>query len=203
MIAHGEFRFGVLFGESGSGKTSLLKASVLPRLRDAGFVPLYCRSYKDPVASLLDECRRQSGLAIGDAEEITDYLKRVCHELCAPVVIVCDQFEEFFVNHKTRRERQPLIALVGQCYNDEKLAVKFLFSLRSDFLYTISSEFAGRVPEPLTAAISLADSWIAPTQPLLGSLKMSAVIRPASPSPPTPAATIPPATVEGPSKAPA
>jgi WD40 repeat protein/tRNA A-37 threonylcarbamoyl transferase component Bud32/predicted transcriptional regulator len=152
MIAHGDFRFGVLFGESGSGKTSLLKASVLPRLREAGFVPLYCRSYKDPVTSLIDECRRQSGLAIGDAEEITDYLKRVCREMCAPVVVVCDQFEEFFVNHKTRRERQPLIALVGQCYNDDKLAVKFLFSLRSDFLYTISSEFAGCVPEPLTSA---------------------------------------------------
>lgn len=152
MLAHREFRFGVLFGESGSGKTSLLKASVLPRLRDAGFVPLYCRSYKDPVLSLLDECRRQSGLAIHEAESIPGYLKRVCREMCAPVVVVCDQFEEFFVNHKTRREREPFIALVGQCYDDETLALKFLFALRSDFLYTISSEFAGRVPEPLMSA---------------------------------------------------
>jgi WD40 repeat protein len=152
MIAHSEFRFGVLVGESGSGKTSLLKASVLPRLREAGFVPLYCRSYKDPVTRLIDECRRQSGLATGDAESIADYLKRVCREMCAPLVVVCDQFEEFFVNHKTRGEREPFIALVGQCYNDETLAVKFLFSLRSDFLYTISSEFEGRVPEPLMSA---------------------------------------------------
>lgn len=152
MIAHGEFRFGVVFGESGSGKTSLLKASVLPRLREAGFVPIICRSYKDPLASLTAECRRQSGLAIGDAERVVDYLRRVCRELCAPLIIVCDQFEEFFVNHKTRREREPFIATVGQCYNDEALPVKFLFSLRSDFLYAISSEFAGRVPEPLMSA---------------------------------------------------
>ncbi|HEY9231981.1 MAG TPA: serine/threonine-protein kinase, partial [Blastocatellia bacterium] len=152
MIAHSEFRFGVVFGESGSGKTSLLKASVLPRLREAGFVPIICRSYKDPVATLIAECRRQCGLAMADAESVADYLKRVCRELCAPLVVVCDQFEEFFVNHKTRREREPFIAAVGQCYNDDALPVKFLFSLRSDFLYTISSEFAGRVPEPLMSA---------------------------------------------------
>src|SRR5207249_4957417 len=32
------------------------------------------------------------------------------------------------------------------------LPVKFLFSLRSDFLYLINSEFANRIPEPLMSS---------------------------------------------------
>ncbi len=152
MIAHGEFRFGVLFGESGSGKTSLLKAGLLPGLREAGLVAIYCRSYKDPVAALLEECRRTSGIEVSEEENPSDYLKRFCEEMCAGVVIVCDQFEEFFVNFKTERQREPFLSFIAECHNHAALPVKFLFAMRSDFLYLISSEFEGRVVEPLMSS---------------------------------------------------
>ena len=152
MIAHGEFRFGVLFGESGSGKTSLLKAGLLPRLREAGLVTIYCRSYKDPVAALLEECRRTSGIEASREENPSDYIKRFCEEMCAGVVIVCDQFEEFFVNFKTKRQREPFISFIAECHSRAALPVKFLFAMRSDFLYLVSSEFEGRVVEPLMSS---------------------------------------------------
>ncbi|HKP87581.1 MAG TPA: protein kinase [Blastocatellia bacterium] len=152
MIAHGEFRFGVLFGESGSGKTSLLKAAVLPKLWEAGFAPIYCRSYKDPMTALVEECRRLSQLEPVDAESPAHYLRRVAEELCAVLVIVCDQFEEFFVNFKTAREREPFLSFVAACFNDSRLPVRLLFAMRSDFLYLISSEFEGRIPEPLMSS---------------------------------------------------
>ena len=152
MIAHGEFRFGVLFGESGSGKTSLLKAGLLPRLREAGLVTIYCRSYKDPVAALLEECRRMSGIEVSQKENPSDYLKRFCEEMCAGAVIVCDQFEEFFVNFKTKRQREPFISFIAECHSHAALPVKFLFAMRSDFLYLVSSEFEGRVVEPLMSS---------------------------------------------------
>jgi WD40 repeat protein/serine/threonine protein kinase len=152
MIAHGEFRFGVLFGESGSGKTSLLRAGVLPKLWEAGFVPIYCRSYKDPMTTLLDECLRLSQLQRQEAELPSEYLKRVSEELCAGLAVICDQFEEFFINFKSAREREPFISFVAACYNDARLPVKFLFAMRSDFLYLISSELEGRIPEPLMSS---------------------------------------------------
>lgn len=152
MIAHGEFRFGVLFGESGSGKTSLLKAAVLPKLWEAGFAPIYCRSYKDPMTALVEEAQRLSQLEPQDTEKPSEYLKRVSEELSAGLVIVCDQFEEFFVNFKTARQREPFISFVTACYNDARLPVRLLFSMRSDFLYLISSEFKGRILEPLMSS---------------------------------------------------
>jgi WD40 repeat protein len=149
LITSDEFRFGVLFGDSGSGKTSLLRAGLTPRLWDAGYVPIHCRSYNDPMTALVEQCRRQSQLAPLEQEELVDYLKRVTDELNAGLVVFCDQFEEFFVNFRTRQEREPFISFIASCHDDRSLPVKFLFSMRSDFLYLIVAGFDGRIDEPL------------------------------------------------------
>lgn len=164
MIAHHLFRFGVLFGESGCGKTSLVRAAIVPSLREKNFLPVYCRSYKNPIETLIDECRKQTLIACEETETPVDYLKRVCKEV-GTLVIVYDQFEEFFVNFKTKRERDSFVSFIADCHNTEKdvstaggtdtaraLSIKFLFSMRSDFLYLINAEFAEKIPEPLSSA---------------------------------------------------
>lgn len=147
-----EFQFGVLFGESGCGKTSLVKAGLVPKLWEGGYVPIYCRSYKEPLALILEECRKRSQIEIRTAESPLEYLRRITKDSGTPLMILCDQFEEFFVNFRTRSEREPFISFVAECYAAPDLPVKFLFSMRSDFLYLINSEFAGRLPEPLMSS---------------------------------------------------
>ncbi|MCA1642932.1 MAG: protein kinase [Acidobacteria bacterium] len=151
-VSHADFRFGVLFGESGCGKTSLLRAGLVPKLWEEGFVPLYCRSYKDPLATLLGECRKRSGLEIGGGEQPADYLRRAAEELGGTLVVICDQFEEFFINFRAEAEREPFVSFVAACHADASLNAKFLLSIRGDFLHLISAEFEGRVPDPLTSA---------------------------------------------------
>lgn len=151
-VAHGEFRFGILFGESGCGKTSIIKAGLIPRLWETGYVPVYCRSYKDPLTALVEECRRQTQVAPLDGEEPIEYLRRASRSESAILVIICDQLEEFFVNFRTGEEREPFASFVAACYADTGLQVKFLFSMRSDFLYQISAEFGERIAEPLLSS---------------------------------------------------
>jgi WD40 repeat protein len=152
LISHREFRFGVLFGESGCGKTSLVKAGLLPRIRKEGNLPIYCRSYRDPKAALQEECIRQSQIKPHENESVIEYLRRVAQELDTRLVIIFDQFEEFFINFRAKREREPFISFVADCYHATSLPIKFLFSIRSDFLYLISSEFTDRIPEPLLSS---------------------------------------------------
>jgi WD40 repeat protein/serine/threonine protein kinase len=149
MVTREDFRFGAFFGESGCGKTSLLLAGLVPKLWDEGYVPLYCRSFTDPLAAVLDECRKRSRLQQKANETSIAYLRRVVKQFEAPLIIICDQFEEFFVNFRNASEREPFITFVTNCHNEWDLPVRFLFSLRSDFLYLINAAFTGRVSEPL------------------------------------------------------
>ncbi|HSK05703.1 MAG TPA: AAA family ATPase [Kofleriaceae bacterium] len=51
LVTADGFRAGLLFGEPGSGKTSLLRAGLIPHLRDHGVVALICEDLTQPAAS--------------------------------------------------------------------------------------------------------------------------------------------------------
>ena len=103
----------VLFGKSGLGKTSLLKAGLFPRLRARQFLPVFVRFDVRPGAPpLMGQMRAAfratmdaehvDAPAIGEHESLWEYLHRVDLELWSPQnypltpVFVCDQFEEMF-----------------------------------------------------------------------------------------------------------
>jgi WD40 repeat protein len=110
----------VLFGKSGLGKTSLLKAGLFPRLRAKQFLPVYVRLDIRPDAPPLAEqlrdalratCRseRVDAPAFTPGETLWEYLHRSGLELWSaenyqltPILVV-DQFEEQF----TLGERLP------------------------------------------------------------------------------------------------
>jgi WD40 repeat protein len=110
----------VLFGKSGLGKTSLLKAGLFPRLREKSFLPVHVRLDIRPEApglveqlrdALLGEIARQRVEAppFTAGESLWEYLHRADLELWSeqnyPLVpvLVLDQFEEVF----TLGERLP------------------------------------------------------------------------------------------------
>ena len=110
----------VLYGQSGLGKTSLLRAGLFPLLRDRHFLPVYVRLELKPGAALLtrqlhqwvrDSVRAEvpDAMLPIDEESLWEYLHRDDFELWSarnyPLtpVIVLDQFEELF----TLGERVP------------------------------------------------------------------------------------------------
>ncbi|MBI4854947.1 MAG: protein kinase [Acidobacteria bacterium] len=150
-LNHSDFRFGVIFGDSGCGKTSLIKAGVLPKLWETGYLPLYCRSYKNPVTIILEDSQKHTQIKILSNESPINYLERVSKELNSTIVIICDQFEEFFINFPQKTERESFISFVSNTYN-HNLNIKYLFLIRSDFLYLINSEFDSKIPDPLKSS---------------------------------------------------
>lgn len=112
----------VLFGRSGLGKTSLLRAGVFPRLRQEGFFPVVLRLDYSPqaaspvqqVKALTEAAARESGIDIDSEQEssqtetLWEYFHRVHfwgprNDRLAPV-LVFDQFEEIFTMGNRRRE---------------------------------------------------------------------------------------------------
>jgi WD40 repeat protein len=103
----------VLFGKSGLGKTSLLKAGLFPRLREEHFLPVHMRldlrpEAPDLVEQLCDGLRAEIARERVDAppfaagETLWEYLHRADLELWSEQnhlltpVLVLDQFEEVF-----------------------------------------------------------------------------------------------------------
>ncbi len=110
----------VLYGRSGLGKTSLLRAGLFPLLRERHFLPIYVRFEIAPSGAPLTDQLRESvintiraevpdALLPSDDETLWEYLHRNDFELWSArnypltVVIILDQFEELF----TLGERVP------------------------------------------------------------------------------------------------
>jgi WD40 repeat protein len=110
----------VLFGKSGLGKTSLLKAGLFPRLREKHFLPVHVRLDIRPEAPPLTgqirdalratiEREQVDAVLPEDHETLWEYLHRAdlelwsAHNFPLTPVLVLDQFEEVF----TLGERLP------------------------------------------------------------------------------------------------
>jgi hypothetical protein len=112
----------VLFGRSGLGKTSLLRAGVFPRLRQEGFFPVVLRldytrlagSPVEQVKALTEVAARKDGIDIESEQEapegetLWEYFHRVHfwgrrNDRLIPI-LVFDQFEEIFTVGNRRQE---------------------------------------------------------------------------------------------------
>lgn len=113
----------VLFGRSGSGKSSLLRAGVFPKLRDEQYLPVWLRldhsgraSYGAQVRAALEAAVAAHHIEVeilhdplaDERDDFWEYLHRVVfwdakNQPVTPV-LVFDQFEEFFTLGRSRPE---------------------------------------------------------------------------------------------------
>ncbi|MCI0732334.1 MAG: formylglycine-generating enzyme family protein [Methylococcaceae bacterium] len=149
MVSRNDFRFGVLSGESCSGKTSLLNAGLIPKLAEQGCLAVYLRLLNDPDTVIRKAVGKASKIDAKQDEALKEYLARASTATGSTLVLCCDQFEEFFIHFPTADSRDPFMTFVSACIRDADLAVKFLFTLREDFLSRIH-KFTHYIDEPLS-----------------------------------------------------
>ncbi|MGH9956018.1 MAG: AAA family ATPase [Pyrinomonadaceae bacterium] len=146
-ITSPEFRFGIVQGESGCGKTSFLQAGLWPRLAEqkAPHRAIYVKlTDQDPLDSIRQALREQAQLPQEKVEK-ADILALLEHLLQAEtktVVLLLDQFEQFFVHRKREEQRKAFVQALATWYRRiPPLPVKILIGLRDDFFGSLISEF--------------------------------------------------------------
>lgn len=140
VLAH---RLTVFYGRSGTGKTSLLLARVSPALQDKGHHLAYARMLGDPADEVKAAIRGLPGAGRLSHQDQTRRLADVITDalpLAGRLVVVLDQFEEFFVRqseavrHAFAHDLADCLQVTDSAAGLGGLDVRFVLSLRDDYL---------------------------------------------------------------------
>ena len=167
----------VLFGQSGLGKTSLLGAGLLPKLRVEGFAPVLLRLALDKDATpLLAQVRAALAEACASKEVSADALLarwgdtglwEIVHrlDLCPqplaarPPVLILDQFEEVFTLGREHRNKEEMLEL-GRALADvteNRMPEQVAAQLRDDPEQADRLDFS---PSPLRLVLTLREDYL-------------------------------------------
>jgi formylglycine-generating enzyme required for sulfatase activity len=124
-----------LIGSSGSGKSSLLNAFVLPKLREQGWTTVETRAGHDPQAALRDALLNLAGtqpLRADTNRKLRDLVEEASTRARDRLLIVLDQFEEFVVLAEPERHRD-FAAFIAELQSRPIDGLVLLFALRSEY----------------------------------------------------------------------
>jgi tetratricopeptide (TPR) repeat protein len=140
----------IIHGPSGVGKSSILYAGLLPALAKSfpegrSTLPVLVKGYRDwpdEVNQALARALQQQNEADGDGippaapidpSDLSDRLKRLTEQRYRQIVLIFDQFEEFFVDAVELTQRRDFYAFLLDCLNTPYL--KVVLALREDYLH--------------------------------------------------------------------
>ena len=161
-------RLTLLYGASGVGKSSVLRAGIAHQLRQDAqknlqergtpeFGVIVFSSWRDdPVQALIarvqDEVARtfsngvtSSPLHPFTSSSLTDSLNTNAHRVGGDLYIVLDQFEEYFLYHPDENGQGTFAYEFPRVLNREDLRVNFLLAIREDALAKLD-RFKGHIP---------------------------------------------------------
>lgn len=126
-----------LTGLSGSGKSSLLAAWVIPKLARKDTLVFSLRGYQDPISVLEQELQRP-GAIWQNRTVATDSIKALLERACRHIrpkrlLIILDQFEEFVI-FQDPEKRKGFEQLMSDLGNQPIVGLTFLLVFRSDYI---------------------------------------------------------------------
>lgn len=136
-------RLTVLYGPSGVGKSSLLRAGVARRLRELSGAPVVVHDTwaEDPAARLVASVHDECG-DLGATAGLVDTVAAAAQQ-SGELHLLLDNFEEYILYHGLEG---PLSTTLPELLRRPGLRVNVLLALRDDALAELD-EFAGRIPE--------------------------------------------------------
>jgi WD40 repeat protein len=140
----------LVYGLSGTGKSSLIQCGLANRLNDSDWLPISVRRAEDIMASLWRNIQKHglSGEAelkgAPDSRSVRKALRSLYLDQFKPIYLIFDQFEELFI-FGTDEERSQFVNLVADVLASD-LQCRFIFVIREEYLASLT-EFEGDLPE--------------------------------------------------------
>ncbi|RLC81130.1 MAG: hypothetical protein DRI61_04380, partial [Chloroflexi bacterium] len=126
----------IVNGLSGCGKSSLIRAGVIPRLQKAGFLVLYSVVYENVIDDILHTIKRTPGIR----EIPQDYVEAIQENWPdKDVVLIVDQFEQALSTSHDPKALERFVKGIPRLISDPCQRAKVVIVLRADWLYFLET----------------------------------------------------------------
>lgn len=132
----------LLYGQSGTGKTSLIQCGLSKRIRDTDWLPIFIRRDTDINQSLNQEIDKRIG-SKDQSSAFGEKLESLFKRFFTPVYLFFDQFEELFILGKKKEQElfvQNLLEIL------EHANFKVILVIREEYIAYLS-DFEQTIPE--------------------------------------------------------
>ncbi|MEW6606704.1 MAG: HEAT repeat domain-containing protein [bacterium] len=146
----------VIYGDALIGKTSLIKAGIIPKLSE-GNIAIYTHCNRDPLNLIKEEVEKEfkreriRSFKLDKSLSLVDFFKNI--DLPYSIIIFIDHFENFF-KQVGKEVQEEFINEIATCTCADKPLVKFIFAIQKDFFVHLGS-FKDRLPELFQNAFEL------------------------------------------------
>jgi WD40 repeat protein len=138
----------LLYGGSGTGKTSLINCGLANKFYDTDWHPIFIRRGADFNQSLDNALKKamKTPTSEFDAEPIEDKIESVYRDSYRPVFLIFDQFEELFVLGK-KEEAHAFYKTIRHILDSKysKIKAKIIISIREEWMAYLH-EFEREIP---------------------------------------------------------
>lgn len=126
----------VLYGDSGTGKTSLVNCGLAAEFNPADWLPVYLRRNKNLLQSLDTALREKARTPWAEDAPLYKKTRSLYLDYYQPLYLIFDQFEELFINGD-QEEATRFFEAVRQLLHADK-NTKILIIIRGDYLDKLS-----------------------------------------------------------------
>ncbi|MBL4632222.1 MAG: ATP-binding protein [Kofleriaceae bacterium] len=137
LVTDSSYRAGLLYGESGVGRTSLLRAGLQPSLRDHGVVALFCEDNNQPLDSFAQALSQASGQVAKERETAASYLARVIGQAAQMYLFILDDID--LAMSRDERVCAEVAELFTRVASRSAGRARFLFSCASDRVHAFAA----------------------------------------------------------------
>ena len=156
-------RLTVLYGGSGVGKTSVLRAGVIPELQDAPHAAVvFFNTWQQPefetaLKTAIAAAVSQSAISpnsLDSLKPLDEFVLECTRALRGSIFLIFDQFEEYFLYHGPTAAEHGFDAELARLVNRRDIDAHLMLSLREDGLSKLD-RFQGRIPNLLSNMLRL------------------------------------------------
>ncbi len=125
----------LLYGASGTGKTSLIQCGLANKFRDSHWLGIFVRRSTNIIEAIREALYKELGdLANRNSQSsILELIEQLYFEKFKPIYFLLDQFEELFILNPNKEEQQEFFELLDLILNS-KVSCKFIIIMREEFI---------------------------------------------------------------------